>query len=135
MRIAFYLASFVVLAGGANLANAAGIKEQTREKAAKKACLTGDFQKGVEILADLYVETNDPTYLYNQGRCLEQSHRCVDSIDRFKEFVRKSPDLSPALKSDVEKHIADCKAQIAEDKAPPPAPLVSSRWVSVFSPI
>lgn len=33
------------------------------EKIAKKACAVGDFRKGVEILADLYVETNDQTYI------------------------------------------------------------------------
>ena len=42
---------------------------EAQEKAAKKACITGDYRKGVEILADLYVESNDPTYVYNQGRC------------------------------------------------------------------
>jgi hypothetical protein len=29
----------------------------------------------VEILAGLYVDTNDPTYIFNQGRCFEQTHR------------------------------------------------------------
>ena len=40
-----------------------------RERAAKKACLTGDAAKGVEILADLFIDTDDATYIFNQGRC------------------------------------------------------------------
>jgi hypothetical protein len=122
MRIVFYLVTFAVLAGGANLANAAGTREQAREKAAKKACLTGDFQKGVEILADLYISTGDPNYLYNQARCFEVSHRCVDSIDRFREYLRKSPHLSQDDKLGVEKHISDCKAQMAEQAVSQPVP-------------
>jgi hypothetical protein len=141
MRIAFYLATFAVLAGGANLANAAGTREQAQEKAAKKACLTGDFHKGVEILADLYVDTNDPNFIYNQARCFEQNHRCVDAIDRFREYMRKSSHLSQDDKLGVEKHISDCKAQMAEQAvsqpvpaAPAPPPPVSPAQAQVSPP-
>ena len=41
-----------------------------RERAAKRACLTGDVERGVEFLADLYIDTNDTNYIFNQGRCL-----------------------------------------------------------------
>jgi hypothetical protein len=122
MRIAFYLTIFAVLTGGANPVHAAGAKDQARDKAAKKACLTGDFHKGAEILADLYLETNDPTYLFNHARCLELNHRCADANDRFIEYMRKSPHLSQDEKLDVEKHIADCKGQISGETVPQHAP-------------
>jgi hypothetical protein len=32
------------------------------------ACLSGDYTKGVAILSELFVDTKDPTYLFNQGR-------------------------------------------------------------------
>lgn len=81
-----------------------------REKAAKKACAAGDFRKGVEILADLYVETDDVTYIFNQGRCYEQNHQWVSAIDRFREYQRKNINGTAAERADAEKHIADCGA-------------------------
>jgi hypothetical protein len=100
-------------------------KSESSEKAAKKACAAGEFRKGVEILAELYVDTDDPTHIYNQGRCYEQNHQWVDAIDRFREYVRKSKKLSPEVQTDVERHIADCKLFIEEEAArtsPPPPP-------------
>ena len=41
--------------------SALGANVESKERAAKKACLVGDVDKGAEILADLYVDTNDAT--------------------------------------------------------------------------
>jgi len=96
----------------ASQADAAGV--EARERAAKKACLTGDEAKGVEILADLYIDTDDPTYLYNQGRCFEQNNRYEDAVGKFREYLRKAGSASADEKADAEKHIADCEALIAK---------------------
>ena len=58
------------------------VNRQTLEKAAKKACITGDYRKGIDILGDLFVETNDATYVFNQGRCFQQNHRWEEALDR-----------------------------------------------------
>jgi hypothetical protein len=96
-------------------------KRLAREKAAKKACITGDVRKGIDLLGDLFVETNDATYLFNQGRCFEQNHRCEEAIDRFQEYLRKSPDLPATEKADVKVHISDCEVKLGK-LAPPSAP-------------
>jgi hypothetical protein len=57
-----------------------GGDRQAQEKAARKACLTGDYATGVSILADLFVESKDPLYIFNQGRCMEQNSRYKDAI-------------------------------------------------------
>jgi tetratricopeptide (TPR) repeat protein len=88
---------------------------------AKKACLTGNAAKGVEILADLYLETRDPVMLFNQGRCFEQNNRYEEAIARFREYLRKATDASAADKADAEKHIAECQAILAAPTAPPVA--------------
>jgi len=98
-------------------------QESRREKAARKACLTGDYANGVSILADLFIEYKDPTYVFNQGRCLEQSSRYKDAIARFEEFLRISED--PADRAAAQEHIEDCKSKLPDkDKpeatAPPP---------------
>ncbi len=102
-----------------------------RAKAAKKACAAGDLHTGVELLAGLYVDTNQPTYLYNQGRCYEQNHQWANAIDRFREYLRNAERLTAGDKADAEKHIADCEAFLEKEQPktapaplppPPPAP-------------
>jgi hypothetical protein len=99
-----------------------------KAKAAKKACAAGDFRKGVELLADLYVDTNQPTHIYNQARCYEQNHQWESAIDRFREYLRKAERLTTRDRADAEKHIADCEAFFEKEQpkvalaplAPPP---------------
>ena len=100
-------------------------KVGSSDRQAKRACAAGDFRKGIEILADLYIRTDDVTYVYNQGRCYEQNHQWTGAIDRFREYLRKASNLTPAVTKDVEKHIADCKRFLDEETAktaPPPQP-------------
>jgi hypothetical protein len=72
---------------------AMGANLESKERAAKKACLLGEVDKGAEILADLYVDTNDATYIYNQGRCFEQNGKNDQAVLRFKEYLRKAKNL------------------------------------------
>jgi hypothetical protein len=92
--------------------------KQAQERAARKACLGGDYSKGVNILADLFVDTKDPTYIFNQGRCFEQNHRYEDAISRFEEYLRV-PDakLNTADRAAADKHISDCKDRLPPDQS------------------
>jgi hypothetical protein len=107
---------------------ALGANRQAQEKAARKACLSGDYAKGVSILADLFVNSRDPIYLFNQGRCFEQNIQYREAIGRFEEYLRmgETATLDPSDRAAAEKHIADCKARVLEDfdkaKGPAPAP-------------
>ncbi len=97
----------------------AGSREM--ERAAQAACLSGDYSKGVAILAELYVDTREAIYIFNQGRCFEQSGRYEDAIIRFREFQRKNASAGRALDPEAEKHIADCQALLDKQKPVPPA--------------
>lgn len=108
-----------------------------RVREARTACLAGDYTKGVTILSELFVDTRDPTYIYNQGRCFEQNARCREAIARFQEYLRVAKDAPVDERAETEKHIADCKIQLAQESpapttvratpaAPPVAPLVAS---------
>jgi hypothetical protein len=92
------------------------------DRQARKACLSGDYLKGVSILADLFVDTGDANYLYNQGRCYEQNVRYVEAAERFREYLRKATKLTNKERSETEKHIADCEAAIAKAHPPEPTP-------------
>jgi tetratricopeptide (TPR) repeat protein len=101
-----------------------------KEKAAKRACLNGDATKGVQILTDLYILTNDALILYNQGRCYEQNNRYEDAIGRFREFLRKAgTDSDRADAESARQHIAECEAILgrkpAESPLPQPSPVAS----------
>lgn len=84
-----------------------------RELEARKACLTGNADKGVEILADLFLATDDPTYIFNQGRCLQQSDRFEEAIGKFREYLRKARKIG-AGRSEAEKYIAECQRLVRQ---------------------
>jgi hypothetical protein len=91
---------------------------ESRERAARVACLSGDYAKGVAILSELFVDLKNPTYIFNQGRCLEQNMRHSDAVGRFQEYLRVGKNLSKAERADAEKHIADCKVLLASQPQP-----------------
>jgi tetratricopeptide (TPR) repeat protein len=95
-----------------------GDSKTAKERAAKKACLTGDADAGVALLADLYVDTNDANHIFNQGRCLEQVGRCEDAILRFREYLRKTKDSGKVSDGRAERHIADCEEILKKTKGP-----------------
>jgi tetratricopeptide (TPR) repeat protein len=133
---AFLLGFFVVVSAGSASAEKHKSKS-AREKAAKKACAVGEFQKGVDILADLYVETDDPGWIYNQGRCYQQSNRWEQAISRFNEFLRKTENLPASERGDAERQIADCEKSLGKttSAAPPPvAPLAPVLGTPVQTP-
>lgn len=96
---------------------ASGASPAAQERSARKACLTGDAAKGVSILADLFLATKDPTYIFNQGRCLEQNRKYEDAIARFQEYLVVAESvLSREDREAAEKHIATCKENLAQER-------------------
>lgn len=94
-----------------------------RELEAKKACLGGHPDKGIELLADLYTDTNDPTYIYNQGRCFEQNGRAGEAVTRFREYLRKATAIAPDERAQLQKHIDELEAEgRSTSPVTPPAP-------------
>jgi hypothetical protein len=110
-----------------------------QERTARKACLAGEYAKGVEILSDLFLDTRDPTYVYNQGRCFEQAARYQDAIRRFQEYLRTAKKLSRDEQNDARKHIADCQDLLAKESqpstsTPAPAPVIQQLPAVVPAP-
>jgi hypothetical protein len=90
---------------------------EVNERAARKACLTGDFSKGVDILVELFLDTKDINYIFNQGRCLEQNRRYEDAIGRFREYLVKGTALSREEREEAERHISVCLSYSGKDVA------------------
>jgi len=106
------LLSFPVQAFAAN--------RQAKERMAKKACLAGDPAKGVEILAELYVDTNDINYIFNSGRCFEQNRKYEDAIGRFREYLVKGEKLTAEEKAVAQKRIDACESYLPKSEPRPP---------------
>jgi hypothetical protein len=104
-------------------ASAQAASRQAQEKAARKACLSGDYTKGVSILTDLFIDSKDSNYIFNQGRCFEQNRRYEDAIARFQEYLRAGSHVDASDKAAAEKHIADCQDLLAKQTGQPAATL------------
>jgi hypothetical protein len=121
-RASIVRTALVAIAMGAIVA-AAGRTAQAqprdpRELDAKTACLANRPDRGIELLAELYAETNNPTYIYNQGRCFQQNGRAADAVTRFREYLRKAPSIDAAEKAQVQGYIAELEEQIRRTSAP-----------------
>jgi hypothetical protein len=112
-----------------------------RELEAKRECLAGRYQRGVELLAALFVETSEPIYLYNQGRCYEQNARLDQAVTSFREYVRnlRRAGENAAEVAEVEARIKTLEEEIsrrrtlalaeaASVRAPPERPFYRKGW-------
>ena len=108
-----------LLLGGLAATPALAAGKQSREHAARRACLSGDVNTGVTILSDLFIDTKDPTYIFNQGRCFEQNHRYEDAVSRFEEYLRvPEGHLDADDRAAAEKHIAEAVNYRRLDRGP-----------------
>jgi hypothetical protein len=104
---------------------------------ARIACLAGDWQKGVRLLAEVYVATKEPTWLYNQGRCYQQSNQGAMAITRFRDYLRVAPPESP-LVAKAKTYIAEIEADMKKNEpatAPSPAPAPAPTIVVQPAPV
>jgi hypothetical protein len=114
---------------------AASKAKQSQENAARRACLDGDYSEGVAILSKLFVESKDFTFIFNQGRCFEQTRRYQDAIARFQEYLRAGRNkLDESDKAEAERHIVDCKEMLAQERGTAPPPTSSQPIVATLSP-
>jgi len=111
------LAVLVVVSLAAAPALAAD-KIEAKERKARIECAAGNFVEGVRLLAELWVATRDPTWLFNQGRCYEQSGQNDLAVSRFREYLRKSPSLPDDDVDAVNRRIDELQRQAASRSAP-----------------
>src|SRR4051794_4222368 len=100
-----------LMMAGAVTASAAESQE-AREREARKACFTGNVERGVEILVDLYVETQHPNYIYNQARCFERNGKYDQALLSYEDYLRKAANLGEAERAQVEKSIVELRARL-----------------------
>jgi hypothetical protein len=84
---------------------------------AKTACAAGDVQKGIQLLAELYTATNDPIWIFNQGRCYHQNAQLVPALSRFKEFLRKSKGAPDEDVKDAQNYITEIETEQQKERS------------------
>ena len=122
---------FVPAASGAP-----GHTEDPRVQDAKIACAAGDVTTANRLLAELYAATEDPIWIFNQGRCFQQNGDPGHALTRFREYLRKAKTAPKGVVgasdiSEAEQYIKELETEIAAQNnkgAPseptPPAPVV-----------
>jgi hypothetical protein len=101
------LAVWLALAVAAPAVARAQPAEDPRPREAKAACAAGEIQKGIRLLADLYADTEDLNWVYNQARCYQQNGWADEAIERFQEYLRRARDITPAERQEVDGFIAE----------------------------
>ena len=100
------LATLVLTGGSASAADKTEL-DAKKEKKARLECAAGNFREGVRLLAELWVDTKNPTHIYNQARCYEQSAQNAAAAARFIEYLRKAGPLQADDVKAIEKHIEE----------------------------
>lgn len=90
--------------------------KDARSVQAQTECMSGNTDAGVAKLAQLYAETHNANFVYNQARCYEQASRPDEAIGRFREYLRLAKNISGAERADVERHIEECRELKAEQE-------------------
>jgi hypothetical protein len=88
-----------------------GSDEDPRAVEAQTACIAGEVEKGVRLLADYFASTGDVTAVYNIGRCYEQNGLDSKAVPKFREYLLKAKDLSVSERRELEQHIGVLEAR------------------------
>jgi hypothetical protein len=116
MKIALVLVVFCVLAG--RLAQAQEVGVDPRVDEARTACMAGEVQKGVRLLAELYTASDDPIWIFNQGRCYQQNAQLALALSRFKEFLRQSKGgPNDEDNRDAQRHITEIENEMRRERS------------------
>ena len=83
-----------------------------RVSEAMAACLANDLNKGVAILAQLYAETQDAIWVFNQARCYQQNDKLEEARTRFLEFRRKNRRKDRARDARAEEYVAEIDKEL-----------------------
>ncbi len=79
---------------------------------ARKACAAGEVERGVQLLAELIAERNDPNAIYNQARCYQSNGQPEPALSRFKEYLRGAPRLSARERRQVEQYMRELEQEL-----------------------
>ena len=117
---------FVVCILGAVLfgsVRARGATEDRRELEGRALYAKGKYAQALDVFATLFAERADPIYLRNIGRCHQKMGHPTESIDAFREYLRRAR-VIPSERVEIEgfiREMEDMKAMTAQGSGELPA--------------
>jgi hypothetical protein len=82
-------------------------RPDARVTEARQACAAGDVERGVQLLAEIVAERNDPNAIYNQARCYQANDQPEPALARFREYLRVAPRLSVRERRQVQDYMRE----------------------------
>jgi hypothetical protein len=122
----------VTIALGAARVRAAQV-EDPRPSQALTACASGDVQRGIALLAELYAQTRNPAFVFNQGRCYQQNGQREPAAQRFREYLRVGQQEPLVDRQRAEVYIKEIEEALERERTaaalspPPPVATASPR--------
>jgi hypothetical protein len=108
---------------------AAHKRTDKREIEARQAFAAGEYQKALDLYAELYADKVHPTYLRNIGRCYQNLRQPEKAINAFRDYLRQAKRLTAAERDEVEGYISEMEelqrqqdAAASSAEAPPTPP-------------
>jgi hypothetical protein len=95
-------------------ARRAQASRSSRFAEARRACASGQLERGIQLLADLIAENNDSAAIYHQARCYQDNGRPEQALARFREFLRSSPNLTTEGRDEVIGFMARLEYELEE---------------------
>jgi hypothetical protein len=103
---------------------AAAPGDDKRPNAALAACASGDVAKGIAILGELYAETRNPSYVFNQARCHQKNNQLEQARSSFAEYLRIGTSEPPEDIQRAQGFIKELDDAIARQRAAAPPPVI-----------
>ena len=92
-----------------------------RELDAREKCDSGDVRAGVAQLAQLHAATLNPIYVYRQAQCFQRNGHDENAIERYREYLRRTREVTPKGRQWIETRIRELEASgKAAALVPPP---------------
>ena len=108
--------------------------EDRREIEGRTLFAKGEYEKALDVYAQLFAEKGDPLYLRNVGRCYQKLKRPEKAIDSFREYLRRAK-IKPRERDEVEGFIKEMEElQSKQAAAAPVEPPAASRPVEPLAP-
>jgi len=110
--------------------------EDRREIEGRSWFAKGEYEKALDLYAELFAENNDPVFLRNIGRCYQKLRRPEKSIDAFREYLRRAH-VRPAERDEINgfiKEMQELQASQAGTTPPPPAAASSPKPFETTAP-
>jgi hypothetical protein len=111
-------------AGLSRTARAADSPDDKRPTTALAACASGDVAKGISILGELYAETRNPAYVFNQGRCYQKNNKLEEARGSFTEYLRIGTAEPPEDIRRAEGFIKELDESLERQRANQPTPII-----------